>query len=104
MCGADEPESGCASSYFSSTKLRPLTQPTSQTCATHTYKQKRHTPIVWVKVFRLFLGVKRKNLRVTRKKPNKSGENRGATEEALSGDMIHTATYIFLLFPTTDYG
>lgn len=33
--------SGCAASYFSSTKLRPLTQLTSQ----------RHTPVVWVKDF-----------------------------------------------------
>lgn len=94
----------CASSYLSSTKLRPLTQPTSQTCAPHTYHQKGHTPIVWVKVFQLFLCVKRKNLKVSRKKTLESGEKRGAREEALSGDMIHTATYIFLLFPTTDYG
>lgn len=34
-----EPESGCASSSFSSTKLRPLTQPTSQTCV-HTHRHR----------------------------------------------------------------
>lgn len=67
-------------------------------CTTHNHK--RHTPIVWVKYFRPFLGVRSK-VRVTGKN-NKPGEKRGDREEALSRDVIHTATYIFLLFLTTE--
>lgn len=32
-----------------------------------------------------------------------AGEKRGAGEEAQTGDMIHAATYVFPLFPTTDF-
>lgn len=136
-----EPESGCASSSSSSTKLRPLTQPTSQTCAcTHTDIEMQFCCVgedgpFWVweakwvtekeAVFkrtwrkyklRTTLRLPKnhskashsphqpwKNLTFSKRKQKWQGRGkRGGREGALSRDVIHTATYIFLLFPTTD--
>lgn len=88
----------CASSYLSSTKLRPLTQPTSQTCAPHTYHQKGHTPIVWVKVFQLFLCVKRKNLKVSRKKTLTSLGRKEEPERRLWAGIWYIPPLIFSFF------
>lgn len=111
------------SSYFSSTKLRPLAQPTSHLCA-HTDKHKdtlcgfkeqlfniseENTLLYMLRLLQNHSKASPstsalENPELWQKKTKKflDGGKRGDREEAWSRDVTHAVTYIFLFFPTTD--